>query len=135
MLKEFVSENYPQGQILLREMSWQELESFVISLTVGTQKYKERELARLVTQLPNRKWVLIGDSTQKDPEAYATAYKANPEKVKRIWIRVVKGVNEMEEKRLNSEERFRAAFKGVPTEVWKTFSEASELEALVGEIS
>jgi phosphatidate phosphatase APP1 len=135
MLREFLAEHYPQGQILLREMSWQELESFILSLTVGTQKYKERELARLVKQLPQRKWVLIGDSTQKDPEAYATAYKANPEKVRRIWIRVVEGVNETEEKRLNSEERFRAAFKGVPKEVWRTFREASELEALVGDIS
>jgi phosphatidate phosphatase APP1 len=134
MLRSFISDNYPQGQLLLREMSWQELESFVVSLTVGTQKYKERELDRLVTFLPERKWVFIGDSTQKDPEAYAAAYKRNPEKVRRIWIRVVEGVNRLEERRLNSDERFATAFKDVPREVWRTFKHAGELEALVGEI-
>ncbi|KAF8250765.1 hypothetical protein K440DRAFT_540975 [Wilcoxina mikolae CBS 423.85] len=134
MLRSFIGDNFPQGQLLLREMSWQELESFVVSLTVGTQKYKEKELERLVTFLPERKWVLIGDSTQKDPEAYATAYKRNPEKVRRIWIRVVEGVNRMEEGRLNSDERFATAFKGVPREVWRTFKHAGELEELVSEI-
>jgi phosphatidate phosphatase APP1 len=134
VLSSFVSANYPQGQLLLREMSWQELESFIVSLTVGTQQYKEKELERLVKRLPERKWVFIGDSTQKDPESYATTYKKFPQAVKRIWIRVVEGVNEAEEKKLNSKERFRKAFKDVPSTVWRTYKEASELDCLVAEI-
>jgi phosphatidate phosphatase APP1 len=135
MLSKFVHANYPQGQILLRDMSWQELESFIVSLTVGTQQYKEGELERLVKHLPERKWVFIGDSTQKDPESYATTYRKFPEKVRRIFIRVVEGVNEMEERRLNSRERFEKAFVGVPNTVWRTYRNASELDGLVAEIA
>lgn len=55
-------------------MSWMEFESFLVSLTVGTQEYKEERMKTVMEWLPLRKWVLIGDSTQKDPEAYATMY-------------------------------------------------------------
>ena len=115
-------------------MTFQELESFILSLTVGTQQYKEKELATLLKHLPERKWVFIGDSTQKDPEAYAATYRKYPHAVKMIWIRIVEGVNPMEEKKLNSEERFEKAFKGVPREVWRTYKHARELQGSVGEI-
>ncbi|KAI5776667.1 hypothetical protein EDC01DRAFT_446003 [Geopyxis carbonaria] len=134
MLRSFIATHFPHGQLLLREMSWQELESFVVSLTVGTQAYKEAELERIMAHLPQRRWVLIGDSTQKDPEAYAAAYKKNPEKVRKIWIRAVKGVDEKVEKALNSEERWEEAFKGVPRGVWSVFEDPAQLEREAGEL-
>ena len=133
LLRSFIAANFPHGQLLLREMSWQELDSFIVSLTVGTQKYKESELERLLAFLPQRKWVFIGDSTQKDPESYAAAYRRHPDRVRKIWIRIVEGVNLTEEKRLNSEQRFADAFKGVPEGVWKTFRSVGELEGLAAE--
>lgn len=111
-----------------------ELQSFIVSLTIGTQRYKEERMRRVFAWLPKRKWVFIGDSTQTDPEAYATLYKEFPERVGRIWIRVVKGVDEEKEKELNSEERFEKAFKGVPAHVWRTFEQPEELEESVREL-
>ncbi|KAG0639019.1 hypothetical protein HOY80DRAFT_1022781 [Tuber brumale] len=134
LLRSFTSAHFPRGQLLLREMSWMELESFVVSLTVGTQRYKEGRIRRVFAWLPKRKWVLIGDSTQTDPEAYATLYKEFPERVGRIWIRVVKGVDEAKERELNSERRFRKAFNGVPSHVWRTFEKPGELEESVREL-
>src|SRR5205807_10605386 len=81
LLRNFTSTHFPRGQLLLREMSWMELESFIVSLTVGTQGYKEGRMRRVFAWLPKRKWVLIGDSTQTDPEAYAALYKEFPERV------------------------------------------------------
>lgn len=72
ILRSFTSEYYPRGQIILRTMSWMEFQSFLISLTVGTQEYKEERMKTVMKWLPMRKWILVGDSTQKDPEAYAT---------------------------------------------------------------
>lgn len=130
-LQAFTSAHYPRGQLMLREMSWMELQSFIVSLTVGTQGYKEERIRRVFTWLPQRKWVLIGDSTQTDPEAYSTLYKEFPERVGRIWIRLVKGVDEEKERELNSEERFERAFRGVPAHVWRTFEQPGELEESV----
>lgn len=135
LLSAFVASNYPRGQLLLREMSWQELESFIATITIGTQQYKEHELEILMTNFPKRKWVFIGDSTQMDPEAYGAVYRKHPDKIKRIWIRIVKGVDEAKEKDLNSEKRFQKAFKGVPETVWSTFEDAevlaNEVEVMV----
>ena len=39
----------------------------------------------------------------------------------------MKGVNSHAEKELNAPERFEKAFKGVPSEIWKTFEDPSEL--------
>jgi len=133
-LSAFVHAHYPQGQLLLREMTFQELESFVRSLTVGTQQYKESELARLLGHLPARKWVFVGDSTQKDPESYAATYRRHPHAVKHIWIRIVEGVNLAEERALNSDDRFASAFRDVPTDVWRTYRHPAELQELVGKI-
>lgn len=128
-LTAFIKSHFPRGQLLLREMSWQELDSFIFSLTVGTQQYKEKELGILLNNLPDRKWVFIGDSTQKDPESYAAVYRKYPGRVKKIWIRKVVGVNEREEVTLNSEERWRTVFKGIPEgQVWRVFEDPVELE-------
>ncbi|PWW77358.1 hypothetical protein C7212DRAFT_356666 [Tuber magnatum] len=134
LLRCFTSDHFPRGQLILREMSWMELESFIVTLTIGTQRYKEERMRRVFAWLPRRKWVLIGDSTQTDPEAYATLYREFPERVGRIWIRVVRGVDEAEETELNSQGRFKRAFEGVPAHVWRTFEQPGELEESVQEL-
>src|ERR1700694_3264310 len=40
-LRHFTKTHYPFGQIILRDMSYMELSSFLASLTVGTQEYKQ----------------------------------------------------------------------------------------------
>lgn len=127
LLSNFINQHYPRGQLLLREMSWQELSSFIATLTLGTQAYKEHELEILLKNFPKRKWVFVGDSTQTDPEAYAATYRKFPDRIGRIWIRVVKGVNEQDEKTLNGSARFEKAFKGVPESVWGLFEDPEVL--------
>ncbi|KAH0613424.1 uncharacterized protein H6S33_005310 [Morchella sextelata] len=135
MLRSFTSDYYPRGQLILREMSWMELESFIVSLTVGTQKYKEERMRTVMKWLPMRKWVLIGDSTQTDPEAYASLYKLHPDKVRAIFIRRVQGVNEAREKDLNSDKRFEKAFKGIPKNAWRVFNDPAELNEAVNALT
>ena len=73
-LHDFVVPNYPFGQIILRDMSYLELSSFVESLTIGTQEYKEDRMDKIHRWFPKKQFVCIGDSTQRDPEAYGTMY-------------------------------------------------------------
>ena len=68
--------------------------------------------------------------TQSDPESYSMMYKEFPGMIKAIWIRIVSGVDPEEEKSKNSPERFEKAFKRVPREVWRTFSDVRELDGL-----
>jgi phosphatidate phosphatase APP1 len=73
-LLDFVRTNYPFGQIILRDMSYLELSSFVSTLTIGTQEYKEDRMEKIHRWLPHKQFFCIGDSSQKDPEAYGTTY-------------------------------------------------------------
>ena len=119
---------FPKGNIILRDMSWQEIEAFIYtSLTVGTEEYKLDRIQKIHEWFPHRKMVLIGDSTQKDPEVYGKAAAMFPGWVKSIYIRVVKGVDEGKEQSLNAEARFERAFKGLDRGVWRTFEDVREI--------
>ena len=137
-LHDFVTSNYPFGQIILRDMSFVELSSFLMSLTVGTQEYKEARMEKIHRWFPHKQFYCIGDSTQKDPEAYGAMYvrladtadrryRKYPGWIKSIWIHVVVGVDPHREKTLNAPQRFEKAFQDVPREVWRTFHDPSEL--------
>ena len=70
----------------------------------------------------------MGDSTQADPEAYGNMYrKFGPGWVKKIFIRKVTDVNEMEGTGKNEAKRFEKAFKDVPKDVWTLFEQPEEL--------
>lgn len=119
---------FPKGTTILRDMSWQEVEAFIYtSLTVGTEAYKVDRLAKIHEWFPRRKMVLIGDSTQKDPEVYGEAARRWGGWVGQICIRVVKGVDEAKERQLNSAERFAKAFEGVERALWMTFEDPEEI--------
>src|SRR5262249_54331776 len=89
------------------------------------QKFKEQRLGKLTTHFKNRPLLLIGDSGQQDPEAYATGYgfatQANPDRRVCIWIKLVT------DKTKNSMTRFMAVFSKVPKENVFLFADWSDL--------
>jgi hypothetical protein len=131
-LRPFIHSIYPHGTLLLRENSWMDLAGLLKSFTTGTQSYKVGRMERTHKWLPKRKVLCIGDSTQSDPEAYAEMYRKQRKWIRAIFIRRVTDVANMEEK--NTDERFRKAFRGVPSRVWKIFDRPEELYALVDEL-
>ncbi|CAE6461028.1 unnamed protein product [Rhizoctonia solani] len=124
---------FPRGQLILRDMSRGAMPIYLSALTMGTQAYKVDRLSKIHEWLPEpaRRVVLIGDSTQKDPESYGEIARKWPNWVGAIWIRVVQGVDERKEKELNDPKRFEKAFEKVDTRIWKTFTDPKELRAAV----
>ena len=43
-------------------------------MTYGTEEYKVDRMKKIHTWLPRKKMIVIGDSTQSDPEAYGYMY-------------------------------------------------------------
>ncbi|KAL1801025.1 hypothetical protein ACET3X_001367 [Alternaria dauci] len=131
-LRNFREQYYPNGTLILRDASWMNLAGFLANLTQGTQAYKVDRIEKVHGWFPKRKFILIGDSTQTDPESYGEAYrKFGKNWIGAIYIRKVTGVAEMDEGKKNCPERFEKAFKGVPKEVWYVFEEAQELYAKI----
>lgn len=71
MLKQFCKQWYPPGTLILRDSNWRTVAGLLATLTTGTHEYKTGRMRELRERLPKRKMILIGDSTQADPEAYA----------------------------------------------------------------
>ena len=54
------------------------------------KRSKRRAIERILTDFPNRRFVLVGDSGERDPEVYAAVARRHPEQVQSVLIRQVK---------------------------------------------
>ncbi|KAF7597496.1 hypothetical protein BBP40_003743 [Aspergillus hancockii] len=132
-LRSFIHAHFSPGTLVLRDSSWLDISELVKSFTVNTMEYKVEQIEKIRRRFPQRKVICIGDSTQKDPEAYAAIYKKHANWIHAIWIRKVTDVPHLEEQ--NSPERFERAFQGIPDRVWKVFEEPQVIFDMVGTIT
>ncbi len=84
-----------------------------IEFLESSEPHKKGTLERLVKQFPKRKFILIGDSGERDPDIYGDFARKHPEAVEAIYIREVPGAK-------NDDARFAKAFRDVPKSKWKT---------------
>ncbi|MDQ0012595.1 hypothetical protein J2W23_000959 [Variovorax boronicumulans] len=108
-LADFVRDNdFPAGSMHLRESTtWRTL----IPGAEDSRAHKLGVIDRLLTEFPQRRFLLVGDSGEADPEIYAQVYRANPQRIDGIVIRDV-----TEEGRLS--DRYRATFDGIDPVLW-----------------
>lgn len=108
-LADFVRDNdFPAGSMHLRESTtWRTL----IPGAEDSRAHKLGVIDRLLTEFPQRRFVLVGDSGEADPEIYAQVYRANPQRIDSIVIRDV-----TDEGRLSN--RYRATFDGIDPVLW-----------------
>ncbi|SSD58667.1 uncharacterized protein SCODWIG_00428 [Saccharomycodes ludwigii] len=87
-LQEFISQFYPSGVIFLKEYFQGNLLS---NIMVSSAKRKLGFIAKVIRDYPSKKFILIGDSGEKDLEAYITTAIMFPKQVLAIYIRSVPG--------------------------------------------
>ena len=75
-------------------------------------------------RFPDRKFVLVGDSGERDPEIYGELARKYPNKIVSILIR--KTTSEPADAG-----RYHEAFRDLPPEHWRVFSNPSEISELV----
>ena len=92
-----------------------------LKLFDSPERYKLAAIEPLLRQFPNRQFVLVGDSGEKDPEAYGALARKYPGQVRHIFIRDLTGENA-------EATRYRKAFAKVPDEVWQVFKEPLEIK-------
>ena len=132
-LRKFIHAHYPKGTIILRDNSWMDLQGLIVDiadLTKDPTAYKQEQIKKIQSWLPNRKVICIGDSIITDPEVYGGMYRAFKAQgwIAKIFIRKVTNVWQTEKNQhKNSQERFDAAFKDVPSEDYMIF-ETEKLE-------
>ena len=86
MLVLFLARNgFPAGPVLLTD--WGPTPRWLFR--EDSAVFKARTIVGLMAEHPHLAWVLVGDSGQHDPEAYAAVVRARPDRVRAIYIRDV----------------------------------------------
>lgn len=84
---------------LLTLSSWKDLNSVLFNKE-GTLEHKVTEISRLMQDFPKRRFLLLGDSGEMDPEVYRAVQEKFPEQVAEIIIRDVVNAKDLQPDRL-----------------------------------
>ena len=119
-LVEFVRSNgFPAGSFHMK--SFRAKDSSFLSLMKSPERYKPPVIEELFRQFPNRHFVLVGDSGEKDPEIYGALARKHPKQVTRILIRDVTDEPP-------TAARYRKAFRSLPDGLWRVFQKPDALK-------
>lgn len=119
-LSEFTRSNgFPAGTFHMKEFRVKD--GSVLNVVTSQERYKPGVIEPLMRQFPNRQFVLVGDSGEKDPEIYGAIARRHPAQIGRILIRDVTGES-------RSAQRYERAFTRVPPARWRIFKEAVEIK-------
>ncbi|HEY2840448.1 MAG TPA: App1 family protein, partial [Pirellulales bacterium] len=111
---------FPRGAFHLRHFRWREGHTLRAD---ADRDLKQRIIHEMITNFPRRRFVLVGDSGERDPEVYADLARAFPEQIQAVLIRNSSGESARSE-------RFSLAFDGVPRAKWQDFDDPRELTEL-----
>ena len=118
-LEELCRDNsFPWGTYHLRTLRVKDPR--VLSLLMPTRWGKHRMIRSILKAFPQRRFILVGDSGEKDPELYGAAARRYPNRVVRIYIRDL-------DLRMMHANRLRKAFRGSRPHIWRVFDEAVDL--------
>ena len=96
-LSEFLidsKDGFPEGSFhmktvrtnLFSKSSWKDLTDLITN-SAQTFDHKVEQISLIMERFPRRRFILVGDSGEKDPEVYRAIQAKFPEQVQEIWIR------------------------------------------------
>lgn len=113
----FAAEGLPAGSMHLKTFRWKD-ETF-FDLFASPESFKLPILREQFKRYPGRRFILIGDTSERDPEIYATIAREFPDQVAAILIRIAAPSQW-------STQRSEQAFKDVPAPV-TAFTDPAEV--------
>jgi hypothetical protein len=109
---------FPKGAFHLKTLRLKD-QTF-LDLFAAPEESKIPTIDSILRAFPGRKFVLVGDSGEKDPEIYGTIARRHGGRVVHVFIRDVSPGDDQRE-------RFAAAFAGLPDSRWTIFRGAEAL--------
>lgn len=109
---------FPGDQIEMREV--RVADASMLKLLRDSRPYKMARIREILRLFPERGFVLVGDSGERDPEVYAAIAKEFPASVRGIFIRAIAPAH-------LDRSRYRGIFSGIDESRWIVFSDPAEL--------
>jgi len=114
---------FPAGSFHLRRLRWKDLSS-VKEFVGAPEPYKIGTIETIMKSCPERRFVLVGDSGERDPEVYGELARRRPDQTLLVAIRNITDA-------ALDDARMTAAFRGVPRDRLLLFRDAAELPTAV----
>lgn len=92
----------------------------VLAMLDSPLEAKLNVIEPLIACFPQRRFILVGDSGERDPEVYGTVASRHPEQVLRVYIRDATGD-------AADSPRYQTVFRELPRDRWKVFRRAAEI--------
>lgn len=133
-------EGFPESSFHLKSIRLKDRTLF--QLFSDPMSAKIAKIESILEKYPQRKFVLVGDTGERDPEVYGAICQQHPDAIEKVFLRdvtsdlppeKVEAMNEKNRKKengivVNSPDRYPKAFAGVPESKWMIFKDASEIE-------
>lgn len=116
VLSDFIDDqSFPRGSMHLKLIRVKDKSIF--NLMATPEEGKMPTITTLLETYPKRRFILVGDSGEKDADIYATVAKKYPDRIIKIYIHNVTG----------DKQRIEGIFKGLPSKQWFVFNNSSEI--------
>jgi phosphatidate phosphatase APP1 len=114
------AEGFPMGSLGLKPFRWKD--GTFLDLFAAPEAHKQAVIEGVVESFAKRRFVLVGDTGERDPEIYAAVARKHPDRIARIYLRDPQpgGTPDIEP-------RLAAAFEGLPRELWVLFTDATAI--------
>jgi len=123
-LKQFIEQaGFPSADYSLKYFRFKD-SSFFNLFNNGIET-KPPQIINILKKYPLRKFILIGDSGEQDPEIYAQIKQQFSDQIIHIFIRNVTGENA-------NNARFKNAFKNIKPEQWQLYESVSDINTEEG---
>ena len=113
-----VRSGFPLGSFRLKTFRWKDRSFF--SLFASPEVTKPEDIHTILCRYPERKFILEGDSGEKEPEIYAAIARESPGQIVGICIRNVTG-------EAADGERYQKCFRDIPRDRWMVFDKPEEV--------
>lgn len=118
------TQGFPEGSFHLKHFRL--TDSSVLNLLGSQQGHKLAAIEPILAAFPGRRFILIGDSGEQDPEIYGKIARRHGDQIAAICIRNVTGESA-------EGKRFQDAFEGIQPYRWTLFHRPEELRQLIRE--
>ena len=113
-----IAEEFPAGSFSMQLFRWNDRSA--LTYLNKADELKRPPIEALLEAFPQRRFICVGDSGERDPELYGDLARRFPGRILAIFIRNVSREDA-------DGERFRAAFRDLPRAQWRVFDDPGEL--------
>lgn len=125
-LREFLrAEGFPPGSFHLKHFRL--TDASLLGLLGSQEATKTAAIASLLAAFPKRRFILVGDSAEEDPEIYGKLARRHPQQIVAVFVRHVARQDA-------HRERLQDALKGIDPDCREFYRNANELDAALERI-